>query len=121
MPKIIIESNNNKIHAEINNSKTAKLIYNSLPLKITANLWGNEVYAEIPVKTELEPTAKEEVNIGDLGYWPPGQAFCIFFGKTPASVNERPRAASKVNIIGKVMQPEIFKKFKEEEKIKIIK
>jgi len=90
-----------------------------LPLKITANLWGDEIYSKIPVKTGLEKNAAEEVEPGTLAYWPPGQAICIFFGKTPASTSEKPRAASKVNLIGKTQQPEAFKLVKEGDSILI--
>ena len=57
---------------------------------------------EIPVVVKQEPDARAEVEVGELGYWPVGHAFCIFFGPTPASADERPRAYSPVNILGRV-------------------
>jgi len=119
MPEIIISFKDKKIKATLNESETAKKIFNALPLKITANLWGDEIYSKIPVKTGLEKNAAEEVEPGTLAYWPPGQAICIFFGKTPASTSEKPRAASKVNLIGKTQQPEAFKLVKEGDSILI--
>lgn len=88
--------------AELNDSQTAELIWAALPIEGRANRWGDEIYFSIPVKTGSEPSAREDVEIGDLGYWSPGNAFCIFFGSTPVSDGDQPRAASPVNIFGKV-------------------
>ena len=88
--------------AELNNTPTAQLIAAALPLHTTFNTWGDEIYFAIPVETELEDSAQEVVEIGDLGYWPSGNAFCIFFGQTPMSRPGEIRPASAVNIIGKV-------------------
>jgi uncharacterized protein len=91
------------VKAELNNSPTAEAIWEALPINSSSNRWGDEIYFGIPLKMEEEPTAKAEVKVGDLAYWAPGNAFCIFFGPTPASHNEQPRAASPVNLIGKVI------------------
>lgn len=88
--------------AAINNTATGRLIYESLPMKGRASRWGGEIYFSIPVVADLEPGASEEVAKGDLGYWPTGQAFCIFFGRTPASRGDEIRAASAVNVFGRV-------------------
>lgn len=107
-----------RVEAELNDSKTAQLIWEALPIEAKANLWGEEIYFSIPVKTGLEKGAKEVVLAGDLGYWPTGHAFCIFFGPTPASRGDEIRAASAVNIIGKVLSdPKVFRKAKDGEKI----
>jgi hypothetical protein len=107
-----------KVEAELNEWKTAQLIWEALPIEAKANLWGEEIYFSIPVKTGLEKGAKEVVSAGELGYWPTGHAFCIFFGPTPASRGEEIRAASAVNIIGKVLSdPKVFRKAKDGEKI----
>jgi len=91
-------------------------------LRAKANLWGEEIYFKIPVKTGLEPGASDVVSMGELGYWPEGSAFCIFFGPTPVSRGEEIRAASKVNLIGNVLSdPKVFRKVKDGEKIKIVK
>ena len=73
-----------------------------MPLNTPFNTWGDEIYFEIPVKAELDESAREEVEMGDLGYWPTGRAFCIFFGPTPMSTPGKIIPASAVNIIGKV-------------------
>jgi hypothetical protein len=101
--KIRIQTGEVKLEAELNDSKTAQLIWDTLPIEGENNLWGDEVYFSIPVKTGPEPGAREVVSKGELGYWPPGNAFCIFFGRTPASRGDEIRAASPVNIIGKVL------------------
>lgn len=98
----------NKIHikagpveavAELNESQTANSIWQALPIEGIAQTWGNEVYFSIPVTLPLE-NGKEIVGMGDLGYWPTGKAFCIFFGTTPASMGDEIRPASAVNVFG---------------------
>ena len=88
--------------AELGESLTARKIWEALPIDGTVNRWGDEIYFAIPVKIEEEPDARDEVQVGDLGYWPPGSAFCVFFGPTPASADEHPRAASPVNVFGHI-------------------
>jgi len=107
--KILITIGSLKAEAELNDSKTAELIYNSLPIESNGSFWGDEIYFTIPVKAEPEDP-KEEVELGDLGYWPVGSAFCIFYGPTPASMGDEIRPASGVNVIGKIIgDPKIFK------------
>ncbi len=89
------------INIVLNNTKTAKDIIGILPLDARAQVWGNEIYFSIPLDNDLED-GKEIVDIGDVAYWPPGNAFCIFFGKTPESTSEKPKAASPVTVIGKI-------------------
>jgi len=106
-----------RISAELNNSETAKKIWKVLPIEGNVNTWGDEIYFSIPVNVGLE-NAKEVVSEGDLGYWPPGNAFCIFFGLTPASQGNEIRPASPVNIFGKVIgDPKVFKKVRSGKKI----
>jgi hypothetical protein len=116
--KIRILISDLKVEAKLNDSKTAQLIWEALPIEAKTNLWGEEIYFSIPVKTGLEKGAKEVVSAGDLGYWPTGHAFCIFFGPTPASRGDEIRAASAVNLIGKVLSdPKVFQKAKDGERI----
>ena len=100
--KIKITAGNIVVEAELNDTPAAKSIAGALPIEATANRWGEEIYFSIPVAAELEPDARDVLEAGELGYWPSGTAFCIFFGKTPASQGDEIRAASAVNIIGKV-------------------
>ncbi|MBI2655802.1 hypothetical protein HYX06_05280 [Candidatus Woesearchaeota archaeon] len=101
--KIKIFFNEHEIEAELENTKTAKEIYASLPLDGAANRWGDEIYFVIPVKIDAEKDATDVVEKGDVAYWPEGCCFCIFFGKTPNSTETEIKAASKVNIFGKII------------------
>ena len=116
--KIRIFVSDVEVEAELNEAKTAQLIWETLPIEGKANLWGEEIYFAIPVKAGLETGSREVVSAGELGYWPTGHAFCIFFGPTPASRGDEIRAASAVNIIGKVLSdPKILLKVKDRAKI----
>ena len=96
--------------AELNNTRTAQEIWEALPIKSRVSLWGAEIYFSIPLSLQLE-ARQEVVNVGDLGYWPDGDAFCIFFGPTPASQRDEIRPASPVTVFGKVIgDATIFKK-----------
>ncbi len=116
--KIRITTGEVKAEAELNDSKTAQSIWDALPIEGSNNLWGEEIYFSIPVKAGQEKGARDVVSAGELGYWPPGHAFCIFFGRTPASRGDEIRAASAVNIIGKVLSdPKAFLKARDGAKI----
>ncbi len=91
------------MEAELTDTPTAKKVAEALPIRTTFNTWGDEIYFTIPVNSELDETARDEVEMGDLGYWPTGKAFCIFFGPTPMSTPGKIIPASAVNVIGKVM------------------
>lgn len=101
MRQIEICAGNVRVVGELNDSRTADAIWKALPLSAEANTWGDEIYFSIPVQLEAED-AHAVVNLGDLGYWPPGTAFCVFFGRTPASKGEEIRPASPVNIFGHI-------------------
>ena len=90
-----------EVIAHLNQSRTAQLIWESLPIRSQINIWGEEIYFPIPVKGG-EEESQEVVGKGDVGYWPPGEALCIFFGPTPISKGEEIRPASPVNIVGRV-------------------
>jgi len=98
---ILIKASGIELDAALNNSRTAEAVWAALPITAHANTWGDEIYFTIPVKLELEK-GQELVELGDLGYWPPGSAFCIFFGPTPMSGGEEIRPASAVTVFGKV-------------------
>lgn len=99
--------------AELNESQTSQSIWQTLPITGHAQTWGDEIYFSIPVSLPLE-NGQELVEMGDLGYWPTGKAFCIFFGPTPASMGNEIRPASAVNVFGKVTgDATIFKQVKE--------
>jgi hypothetical protein len=121
MRKIRITAGNVQAVANLHQTKTAEEIWRILPIQGIVNTWGDEIYFSIPLKLE-EENSKEIVEIGDLGYWPPGSAFCIFFGKTPVSKGDEIRPASPVNVFGKIIgDPTVFKNIKSGTKILVEK
>ena len=100
--EITISSGDLVMEAALNDTTIAKTLEGILPITTTTNTWGEEIYFTIPLEEILE-NPQEIVEEGDLGYWPPGNAFCIFFGVTPASRGTEIRAASAVTVIGKVL------------------
>ncbi len=120
MRKIKIIAGDVTAVAKLSNSKTSDSIWDSLPIENTVNTWGDEIYFTIPVTSALDETAKEVVEKGELGYWPTGKAFCIFFGPTPASQDDEIRPASAVNIVGRVEgNADVFKSVLDGEDIKL--
>jgi hypothetical protein len=101
--RVVISAADVSLAATLNDSPTAQQIWEALPIEGRATVWGDEIYFEIPVVADQSADARAEVEVGELGYWPVGRAFCIFFGPTPVSIDERPRAYSPVNIIGRVL------------------
>jgi hypothetical protein len=103
MAKIVIKVDDLTVSAELKNTPTTQKIMKILPIESRVNVWGEEIYFDIPLQVELQPDAREEVEVGELGYWPAGPAFCIFFGPTPVSRGDQPRAYSPVNVFGHVI------------------
>ncbi len=125
MTKIKIKTKNFEVEADLNQTKVAQAIYQTFPIKARAELWGGEIYFPISVKfsrKDLEDP-KKAVEVGDIGYWPPGPGFCIFFGKTPVSTETEIRPASAVEVIGKFKKEAVslFEKVKVGEEIIIEK
>ena len=101
--RIAIRIGTLSMEAELNETPTAQKIAAALPLRATFNTWGDEIYFAIPVDADLDDSAQDVVELGALGYWPPGKAWCIFFGQTPVSQPGKIMPASAVNVIGKVL------------------
>lgn len=99
--RIRITAGSVSAEAVLNKSHTAAAVWNALPLSVPGQRWGEEIYFGIPVKVKPE-SPSETVELGDIGYWPPGSAFCIFFGPTPASRGREIRPASPVNVFGRI-------------------
>ena len=100
--EIIITLKGITIHAELLDTPCAKAIANVLPVEARPNEWGDEFYFTIPVEMPLDETATKKVKVGDIGYWPPGNALAIFFGPTPLSSGTDPVPASEVNLVGRI-------------------
>jgi hypothetical protein len=115
--KIKITVGKLELEAWLNDTKTATKVFEALPITSAINTWGDEIYFTIPVEAGSE-NAQELVSLGDIAYWPPGKAMCVFFGKTPISKGDEIRPASPVNIIGKVEGDlKMLKKVKDGEEI----
>lgn len=99
---ILIKAGGKSFEAELNDSVTGKAILDAIPIRANGQRWGGEIYFSIGMSFELEDGSREVMEEGELVYWPPGQAFCIFFGPTPASKGNEIRAASAVNIVGRI-------------------
>ena len=110
--KIRISAEDVCMEAELKDSAVGRAIWDALPIEQNGFTWGNEIYFSIPVQAESED-ARELVESGDLAYWPPGSAFCIFFGPTPASCGEEIRPASAVEVVGRLLgEPADFRQVK---------
>jgi len=117
---MVIRAGTVEVAAELNDSATAQVIWEALPITGSANTWGEEVYFRIPVACNLEPGARDVLDLGELGYWPSGRAFCIFFGETPISAPGEIRAASAVTVVGRVLgDPKRFLEVKDAEKVRL--
>ncbi len=102
MHKIRITAGDVSAAAVLHDNPTADAIWEALPIEGQVNTWGEEIYFSIPVHLDQAGDARETVDMGNLGYWPPGNAFCIFFGRTPMSRGDEIRPASAVNVFGQV-------------------
>lgn len=101
MSKIKITVDKFTVEGELRDTKLAKKIFEALPIKGVANTWGYEIYFSIPIEAKAE-YPRRSVKIGDLAYWPPGNAFCLFYGRTPISATEDEiLPASEVEVVGK--------------------
>jgi len=100
--KIQIKAGSTTLTAELFDTELGRKIADILPIETRPNRWGDEIYFGIPLEHDLS-NPREEVEVGDLAFWPPGKGFCIFYGPTPASRGSKPTAASDVEVFGKVL------------------
>ncbi|MEZ4658794.1 MAG: cyclophilin-like fold protein [Caldilineaceae bacterium] len=100
--QITITVDNITLRATLNDSPAAQQIGDALPITGKANVWGDEIYFGIPLSMDEADDARAEVEVGALAFWPPGNAFCIFYGPTPVSKGQEPRAYSPVNVFGHI-------------------
>jgi hypothetical protein len=102
MARIRITAGKVSLEAELNDSPTAKKLLAALPITGRGARWGDEIYFSIPVEDDEAADARDVMKVGEIAYWAPGSAFCIFWGPTPASAGSEPRAASPVNVLGQI-------------------
>jgi len=118
---IIIKVNQLELKIKIDSSQLADLVWERLPIEASANLWGDEIYFE----TDLDNQANElqqSVELGDVAFWPPGQAICLFYGQTPMSTPDEIRPASPVAVFGKLLDdPKLLKMVKLGQSLYLIK
>ncbi|NLX37228.1 MAG: hypothetical protein GXY68_11125 [Chloroflexi bacterium] len=120
MRRIEIITGGVTVTATLNESATADAIWSALPIEARGNTWGDEIYFGIPVFVDQASDAKAVVELGDLGYWEPGHAFCLFFGPTPMSRGSEIRPASPVNVFGKIEgDPTVLKQVPSGTKVRI--
>tara|TARA_B100001996_G_scaffold191737_1_gene146743 strand:- start:21878 stop:22249 length:372 start_codon:yes stop_codon:yes gene_type:complete len=102
MKEIIFDFGELKMTAELNDSPTSNALYDQLPIEGISQVWGDEIYFSTNIAIENDEWAKETVDLGDIAFWPPGNAVCLFFGPTPMSSPGEIRPASPTNIMGKL-------------------
>ncbi len=118
--KIKIKFDNFEIQGELDNSQASNDISKLLPIEGKSNLWGGEVFVELPEMLPY-PGNLDEVEIGDIAYWQEGPAICFFFGETLGSFSNKPRPHSPVIVIGKLDNIEPLKYLKAGVKIRVEK
>lgn len=101
--RILITVEERTLEAELNDSPAAAKLGAALPHTVRMSRWGEEYYGSLPLDIGEGPSARELMEVGEIAYWPPGKALCFFFGRTPASTDERPRAASPVVPLGRFL------------------
>jgi hypothetical protein len=101
-----------EIESEFNDSETARRIYEALPIESSGSYWGGEFYFPVPVEAPRAKDAREVVEPGTVAYWPDGSCLCIFWGPTPASQGSECRAASRVNMVGRVLNAGVLEGLK---------
>lgn len=120
--KITITIGTVRLGGELLDTACARAIAEKLPIETEPDVWGDEFYFAIPVKMALDETATKQVKVGDIGYWPPGNALAIFFGPTPMSSGSEPVPASEVNLVGRIAgDATVLRKAKEASSIRIEK
>jgi hypothetical protein len=102
LKQIVVKSGPVALKGVLSGGAAAEAIAGILPVEGVVQLWGEEIYFSIPLELGIEPDARQDMEIGEIAYWPDGPALCIFFGPTPASRGGRPRAYSPVNVVGRL-------------------
>ncbi len=100
--KIRIEVSGLEFAISLSDSPTAQAIIAALPFESSAQTWGEEVYFTTPVNAKLDPDARQVVEPGTVCFWTEGDALALPFGRTPMSTDERPKLASRCNVLGKI-------------------
>jgi hypothetical protein len=109
-----------RIEVDLADTPTAKALMETLPFESTAQTWGEEVYFSTPVTAKLEPDARQVVEPGTVCFWCEGDALALPYGRTPISTDERPKLASRCNVVGSILgDPRRLAGVKPGEKVKV--
>lgn len=101
MKKIIIYQAGIELNVKPFDCAAMKIIDQALPIISKVKVWGDEIYFDIGIDVPVQ-SATADVDVGDVAYWPECQCLCIFFGRTPMSINDKPVSASEVVILGTI-------------------
>ena len=86
----------------LKDTPTATALVAALPFESRAQTWGEEVYFTTPVSAKLESDARQIVEPGTVCFWTEGNALALPYGRTPISTDERPKLASRCNVVGRI-------------------
>ena len=118
--KLRLQSGKTELSIELLDTPTAKAILAAVPFEARAQTWGEEVYFATPVRAKLEPDAKQIVEPGTVCFWTEGDALALPYGRTPISTDERPKLASRCNVLGTLAgDPKALARIKAGEKITV--
>jgi hypothetical protein len=118
--KIRIAAGKNVFVVELLDTPTAKAVFAAAPFEARAQTWGEEVYFTTPVSVKLEADAKQIVEPGTVCFWTEGDALALPYGRTPISTDERPKLASRCNVVGTLAgDPKTLARIKAGEKITV--
>jgi uncharacterized protein len=115
-----IEAGQVVLTVELLDTPTAKALVAALPFEARAQAWGEEIYFTTPVSVKLEPDAKQIVEPGTVCFWTEGNALALPYGRTPISSDERPKLASRCNVVGRIQgDPRMIGKIRSGEKLNV--
>ena len=120
--RIFLQAGSTRVEIEILSTPTAKALAAALPFESRAQTWGEEVYFATPVRAKLEPDARQLVEPGTVCFWTQGDALALPYGRTPISTDERPKLASRCNVVGRLDgDPGMIGKIRSGEKLTVSK
>jgi hypothetical protein len=120
--KLRISAGATSFEVVLKDTPTAKALVAALPFESRAQTWGEEVYFTTPVSATLESDARQIVEPGTVCFWTEGNALALPYGRTPISTDERPKLASRCNVLGRLEgDPREIGKLRSGEKLTVSK